>query len=70
MQQAKSLVIIGGGAAGFFAAIQAATLSINLEIIILEQGNDVLEKVRISGGGRCNVTHACYEAKELIKYYP
>ena len=49
MQQAKSLVIIGGGAAGFFAAIQAATLSINLEIIILEQGNDVLEKVRISG---------------------
>jgi hypothetical protein len=64
------LVVIGGGAAGFFAAITAAELNPSLKIAILEQGNEVLGKVKISGGGRCNVTHACFDVKELIQYYP
>lgn len=64
------LVVIGGGAAGVFAAITAAELNQNLQIVILEQGNDVLGKVKISGGGRCNVTHACYDTDELLKFYP
>jgi len=64
------LVIIGGGAAGFFGAIRAAELHPAWRIIILEKGKNVLEKVRISGGGRCNVTHACYVPKELIEHYP
>ncbi len=66
----KRLVIIGGGAAGFFAAINAAELNPDLEVIILEGNNKVLQKVKVSGGGRCNVTHACFTPKELIEYYP
>ncbi len=64
------LAIIGGGAAGFFAAIRAAERSTDIKIIIFEQAKSVLNKVRISGGGRCNVTHACYDIAELIEYYP
>lgn len=64
------LIVIGGGAAGFFAAIQAAEQHPGMHIIILEQGYEVLGKVKISGGGRCNVTHACFEARELVKFYP
>jgi len=64
------LIIIGGGAAGFFAAIQCAERNPNLKILILEQSQKVLEKVKISGGGRCNVTHACFDPKELVSYYP
>ena len=63
-------IIIGGGAAGFFTAIQRAEHHPEERITILERGKSVLEKVRISGGGRCNVTHACWEPKELVKYYP
>ena len=70
MKPKQKLVIIGGGAAGFFSGNTAAEINPDLEVIILEQGNDVLGKVKISGGGRCNVTHACYDLKELIKYYP
>ena len=70
MQDAKTLVVIGGGATGFFAAITAAENNPTLQVIILEQGNDVLGIVKISGGGRCNVTHACFDVKELVKYYP
>ena len=63
-------VIIGGGAAGFFAAISLGQRQVGGQITILERGRSVLEKVRISGGGRCNVTHACFDPRELVKYYP
>ncbi|MGI0105230.1 NAD(P)/FAD-dependent oxidoreductase [Salinimicrobium sp. WS361] len=64
------IVIIGGGAAGFFTAINAAEMAPEAKICILERGKDVLTKVRISGGGRCNVTHAEFLPKELTKNYP
>ncbi|MEL7159379.1 MAG: NAD(P)/FAD-dependent oxidoreductase [Bacteroidota bacterium] len=63
-------MVIGGGAAGFFAAIRRAECHPEEQITILERGKAVLEKVRISGGGRCNVTHACWEPRELAKFYP
>ncbi|MBK8621266.1 MAG: NAD(P)/FAD-dependent oxidoreductase [Saprospiraceae bacterium] len=66
----KDIIIIGGGAAGFFAAINAKELNPGLKISILEQAATVLNKVRISGGGRCNVTHHCFDPKELTGYYP
>jgi predicted Rossmann fold flavoprotein len=64
------LIVIGGGAAGFFGAINAAIKNNNLKILILEKGKRVLEKVRISGGGRCNVTHSCFDPNVLYSYYP
>jgi Predicted flavoproteins len=64
------LIVIGGGAAGFFGAINAAMLNSSLRIIILEKSTKLLSKVRISGGGRCNVTHHCFEATPLSKHYP
>ena len=64
------IVIIGGGAAGFFTAINAAEMAPEARICILERGKDVLNKVRISGGGRCNVTHAEFLPKELTRNYP
>lgn len=64
------LIVIGGGAAGFFGAIKAAEDHPNLQVIILEQSKQVLGKVRISGGGRCNVTHACFDPRELTEFYP
>ena len=63
-------MIIGGGAAGFFTAINAKEMNPELDITILEKGKEVLQKVKISGGGRCNVTHACFEPKELVQFYP
>jgi len=66
----SKIIIIGGGAAGFFTAINAKENNPNLEVIILEKGKDVLQKVKISGGGRCNVTHACFIPKELCEFYP
>lgn len=68
-QEAWDVIVIGGGAAGFFTAINLA-LSRECNILIIEQGKEVLNKVRVSGGGRCNVTHACYDAKTLCTYYP
>lgn len=64
------IIIIGGGAAGFFTAINAAEINPNLKIAILERGKDVLTKVKVSGGGRCNVTHAEFLPKELSTNYP
>lgn len=64
------IIIVGGGAAGFFSAINIAERNPKLKIAILERGKEVLEKVRISGGGRCNVTHACFIPNELAKFYP
>ncbi len=66
----KRLVVIGGGAAGFFCAVNAARLNPALEVIILEKSNKLLSKVKVSGGGRCNVTHACYSIADMIKKYP
>ena len=64
------ILIAGGGAAGFFTAINIAEINPKLKIAILERGKEVLSKVRISGGGRCNVTHACFIPDELVKFYP
>ncbi|MCT8338943.1 NAD(P)/FAD-dependent oxidoreductase [Flavobacteriaceae bacterium TK19130] len=64
------VIIVGGGAAGFFTAINLAEQKPNLKIIILERGKEVLTKVKISGGGRCNVTHAEFLPKELVEQYP
>lgn len=66
----KDLIVIGGGAAGFFAAITAAESAPKARVLILEKSRDVLSKVRISGGGRCNVTHSCFDPYELVKRYP
>jgi len=66
----NTVIIIGGGAAGYFTAINAKEKNPDLDITILEKGKDVLQKVKISGGGRCNVTHACFEPKELVAFYP
>ncbi len=66
----KKVIIIGGGAAGFFSAIIIAETNPNLEVIILEKGNQILKKVKVSGGGRCNVTHACFNPNELVEFYP
>lgn len=64
------LIVVGGGAAGFYGAIQAALANSQLKIAIFERGKTVLGKVKVSGGGRCNVTHAAFEPLELSKNYP
>ena len=64
------VIIIGGGAAGFFAAINIAEQNPKLKVVILERGKDVLTKVKVSGGGRCNVTHAEFIPQELVQNYP
>ena len=66
----KKLVVIGGGAAGFFCAINSARFQPQLEVIILEKTGKLLSKVKVSGGGRCNVTHSCFSIGEMIKKYP
>lgn len=68
--QNKTLVVIGGGAAGFFCAVNAARLAPSLTVLLLEKSNKLLAKVRISGGGRCNLTHACFDVNTLVKKYP
>jgi len=64
------LIVVGGGAAGFYAAVQAVEMQPRLRVIILEKSGRLLSKVRISGGGRCNVTHHCFEPGPLSKHYP
>ena len=66
----KQLIVIGGGAAGFFCAVNAASQNPELEVKLIEKSNKLLSKVRVSGGGRCNVTHACFSIAEMIKKYP
>lgn len=70
MAMNKTLIVIGGGAAGFFCAVNAARLNPELQVIILEKSNKLLSKVKVSGGGRCNVTHACFDVTEMVRRYP
>jgi predicted Rossmann fold flavoprotein len=66
----KTLVIAGGGAAGFFCAVNAARLDPQLRVLIVEKTGKLLSKVKVSGGGRCNVTHACFSIEDMIRHYP
>jgi len=66
----QKLIVIGGGAAGFFCAVNAAAQNPELEVTLVEKSNKLLSKVRVSGGGRCNVTHASFSIAEMIKKYP
>src|SRR5829696_74753 len=71
MAEKIRVVVVGGGAAGFFAAIACAEkLGNDGEVTVFEATAHPLAKVRVSGGGRCNVTHACFEPRELVKRYP
>jgi len=70
MANRPKILVIGGGAAGYFGAIAAAQACPTASVTILEKGKNVLQKVRISGGGRCNLTHACFDPKELSLFYP
>ncbi|WP_034062447.1 BaiN/RdsA family NAD(P)/FAD-dependent oxidoreductase [Lacinutrix jangbogonensis] len=66
----KDVIIVGGGASGFFAAINIAEQNPDIKVTILERGKEVLTKVKVSGGGRCNVTHAEFIPKDLATNYP
>lgn len=66
----RRILVIGGGAAGFFSALVAKTASPSAHVTLFEKTARLLSKVRISGGGRCNVTHACFDPRELVKHYP
>ena len=66
----KKLIIIGGGAAGFFCAVNAARMNPSLDVTIIEKSSKLLSKVKVSGGGRCNVTHSCFSIADMIKKYP
>ena len=66
----KRIAVIGGGAAGYFAAIAAAENAPDAQVTLLEKSKQVLTKVSISGGGRCNVTHSCFDPRELVRFYP
>jgi predicted Rossmann fold flavoprotein len=70
MKSSNRIIVLGGGAAGFFAAIHAASLNANAEVILLEKTGKLLSKVRVSGGGRCNVTHDCPDNSQLVRNYP
>ena len=63
----KTLVVAGGGAAGFFCAVTAARLNPRLKVILVEKTGKLLSKVKVSGGGRCNVTHACFSIPDMVR---
>ena len=69
MNKQTTIVVIGAGAAGYFAAINAAQNFQDKRVILLEKSNKVLSKVKVSGGGRCNVTHACFDIHQFSKNY-
>ena len=64
-----NFAIIGGGAAGFFAAINCAAKNPSHTVYLFEKSNKILSKVRVSGGGRCNVTHACFDNDRFMEFY-
>lgn len=70
MNRQKKIAIVGGGAAGVFAAITCAEINLNTQIVVFEKSRQFLSKVRISGGGRCNVTHSCFDPRILVNHYP
>lgn len=70
MKMAKQLIVIGGGAAGIFCAVNAARRDPGLRVTVLEKTGKLLSKVKVSGGGRCNVTHACFDITEMAARYP
>lgn len=70
MKKNREIAIIGGGAAGFFTAINIMEQNPLAKVVIYEKTNQVLTKVKVSGGGRCNVTHACFDPRDLIDFYP
>ena len=70
MIKQKKLIVVGGGAAGYFCAVNAAAKNPELKVTILEKSSKILSKVKVSGGGRCNVTHSCFSIVEMIKKYP
>jgi predicted Rossmann fold flavoprotein len=70
MTMRSHIIVVGGGAAGFFGAITCAETYPHSRVTLLEQGHQFLSKVRISGGGRCNVTHACFDMALLTQNYP
>ena len=70
MEGALKVAVIGGGAAGFFAALSAAEHHPSANVVLFEKTAKLLSKVKISGGGRCNVTHHCFSPSALSKHYP
>ena len=70
MEGAQKVAVIGGGAAGFFAALSAAEHHPSAHVVLFEKTAKLLSKVKISGGGRCNVTHHCFSPSALSKHYP
>lgn len=70
MSKIYDVIIVGAGAAGVFTAINIKSFNPELNVAIIEKTSQALSKVKVSGGGRCNVTHACFEPKELVKFYP
>ena len=70
MESAGQVAVVGGGAAGFFAALSAAHHHPNNNVVLFEKTSKLLSKVKVSGGGRCNVTHACFSPSAFAKHYP
>ena len=70
MDGVHSVAVIGGGAAGFFAALSAAHHHPESRVVLFEKTGKLLSKVKVSGGGRCNVTHACFSPSAFAKHYP